>query len=349
MKSSNVFLSRHWILVGLTFLTLISYASVLVSPEVFWPAGFLSHLIPFYLIVQILIMLVLAFRRKKIAFIPLLLLLLGWPFLIGTLSLHSTTLPDTNSIRILSFNTKLFRKPGTYSEFSTDMIQWVANDTSDIKCLQEYSTNDRWPLLDVTAQVERRGYKGYMFQARVTDNDHNPGMAIFSKFEMHGTGVVFEDINTLNGAIYADLIIKGKIIRIYNVHLASMNLELTKTKGLQNNLSKIKRLKSGSIKRIEQLKTLIAHTKSSPYPYIICGDFNETPYSYVYLELKEQFLNTFEETGNGFGFTFNEFPYLLRIDHQFYRSDIKAVGYQVYRTMKISDHFPTYGYYVIPN
>jgi endonuclease/exonuclease/phosphatase family metal-dependent hydrolase len=348
MKSLNVFLSRHWILIALTFLTLISYASALVPPELFWPAGFLSHLIPFYLIVQIFIMLVLSVRRKKIAIIPLLLLLLGWPFLTSTLSLHSTALPDTNSIRILSFNTKLFRKPGTYSEFSTDMIQWVANDTSDIKCLQEYSTNDRWPLLDATAQIERKGYKGYMFQASVTDSDHNPGMAIFSKFNMQDAGVVFEDPNTLNGAIYADLLIKEKIIRIYNVHLASMNLELTKTKGLQNNLSKIKRLKSGSIKRIEQLKTLIAHTKSSPYPYIICGDFNETPYSYVYLELKEQFLNAFEETGNGFGFTFNEFPYLLRIDHQFYRSDVNAVGYQVNRNMNISDHFPTYGYYLTP-
>ena len=348
MKSINVFLSRHWILVALTFLTLISYASVLVSPEIFWPAGFLSHLIPFYLIVQILALLVLAFRRKKNALIPLVLLLLGWSFLTSTLSLHSSAIPDTNTIRVLSFNTKLFRKPGTYSEFSTDMIQWVANDTSAIKCLQEYSTNDRWPLLDVTAQLEQKGYEGYTFQATVTDGDHNPGMAIFSKFEMQDAGVVFEDKNTLNGAIYADLIIKGKIIRIYNVHLASMNLELTKTKGLHNNLSKIKRLKSGSIKRSEQIKILIAHTKSSPYPYIICGDFNETPYSYVYLAFKEQFLNAFEETGNGFGFTFNEFPYLLRIDHQFYRSDIKAVGYQVNRTMKISDHFPTYGYYLTP-
>jgi len=349
MKSLYVFLSRHWILITLTFLTLISYASVLVSPEVFWPAGFLSHLIPLFLVVQIFTFLVLAFRRKKNAIIPLLLLLLGWPFITSTLSLHTSTFSDTNSIRILSFNTKLFRKPGTYSEFSTETIQWVANDSSDIKCLQEYSTNDRWPLLDVTAQIERKGYKGYLFQASVTDNDHNPGMAIFSKFEMQDAGVVFEDINTLNGAIYADLMIKGKIIRIYNVHLASMNLELTKTNGLHNNLSKIKRLKSGSIKRSEQIKTLIAHTQASPYPFIICGDFNETPYSYVYTELKEQFLNAFEETGNGFGFTFNEFPYLLRIDHQFYRSDINAVGYQVNRTMKISDHFPTYGYYLTPN
>jgi len=348
MKSLKVFLSRHWILVTLAFITLISYASVLISPEVFWPAGFLGYLIPIFLVVQILILITLVVRKKMTVFIPFLLLLLGWPFLTSTLSLHSSTLPDTNSIRVLSFNTKLFRKPGTYSEFSTDMIQWVADDTSDIKCLQEYSTNDRWTLLDVTAQIKRRSYKGYAFRATVTDNDHNPGMAIFSKFEMQDAGVVFQDTNTLNGAIYADLVIKGKIVRIYNVHLASMNLELTKTKGLHNNLSKIKRLKSGSIKRSEQLKTLIAHTKSSPYPYIICGDFNETPYSYVYSELKKQFLNAFEETGNGFGFTFNEFPYLLRIDHQFYRSDIKAVGYQVNRTMKISDHFPTYGNYLLP-
>lgn len=340
--------SGHWIMYTFAFFTLVSYVSVLIPPETFWPAALVSHLIPVFIAINGFTLLILIFRRKRIALIPFFLLLISWPFLTSSFSIHPAGQPANNSISILSFNTKLFRKPGTYSEFSTSLIQWVANDTSDIKCIQEFSTNSRWPLLDVTAQIKNKGYYYYTFRAKVIDSDHNPGMAIFSKFELLDSGIVFQDTNTLNGAIYADLNIRGKVLRVYNVHLASMNLELSNTKGLHNNLSKIKRLKSGSIKRSEQIKTLIAHTKSSPYPYIICGDFNETPYSYVYFKLKEQFHNTFEATGNGFGFTFNEFPYLLRIDHQFYQSDIQAVGYQVNRSMNISDHFPTYGYYLMP-
>jgi len=337
----------YWILFILEVFTLVSYASVLVPPEIFWPAALISHLIPSFIIVNGFVLIIMILKKKRTAIFPFLILILSWPFLSSTLGYHPNRQSVNNAIRVLSFNAKLFRKKGTYSEFSTNMIQWVANDSSDIKCLQEYSTNATWPLLDVTGQIKQKGYRGYTFRAKVIDSDHNPGMAIFSKYELLDSGIVFQDTNTLNGAIYADLKIRGKVVRVYNVHLASMNLELTKTNGIDNNLSKIKRLKSGSVKRSSQIKSLIAHTKSSPYPYIICGDFNETPYSYAYLQLKEQFLNAFEESGNGFGFTFNEFPYLLRIDHQFYRSDIKVVGYRVDRSMNISDHFPTFGYYLI--
>jgi endonuclease/exonuclease/phosphatase family metal-dependent hydrolase len=347
MMSLKSLLSRHWFLLILAFFTLVSYASVLLAPEVFWPAALVSHFIPLFIIINGFVLIIMTLKKKRTAIIPLLLLIFSWPFLSSTLRYHPKRQSVNNAIRVLSFNAKLFRKQGTYSEFSTNMIQWVANDSSDIKCLQEYSTNARWPLLDVTGQIKHKGYRGYTFRAKVIDSDHNPGMAIFSKYELLNSGIVFQDTNTINGAIYADLKIRGKVVRVYNVHLASMNLELTKTSGISNNLSKIKRLKSGSLKRSSQIKTLIAHTKSSPYPYIICGDFNETPYSYAYLLLKKQFPNAFEETGNGFGFTFNEFPYLLRIDHQFYRSDIKAVEYQVDRSMNISDHFPTFGYYLM--
>jgi endonuclease/exonuclease/phosphatase family metal-dependent hydrolase len=152
---------------------------------------------------------------------------------------------------------------------------------------------------------------------------------------------------TPNAAIFADLNVNGKTIRVYNVHLASMNLELQENTGLAKIWYVIKRLKFGAIKRNQQIKELLAHTKASPYPFIICGDFNETPYSYNYRELKKEYPNTFEEVGRGFGFTFNELPYLLRIDHQFYSNNIKAVGYRVDLTMAISDHFATYGYYLI--
>lgn len=330
-----------------SFFTFISYICVLIPPEVFWPAAFFSQLIPLLLVVQFTSLIILTIKRKKIALLPLLTLLAGWPFLQSTLSFNRE-LPKTNSIQVLSFNTKFFREPRTYSRFSTEMIQWVANDTSAIKCLQEYSTNSRWEPLDVTQQIKQKGYSGFTFQANVKDREHNPGMAIFSKFNLLDSGIVFEAVGTPNGAIFADLDVNGKTMRVYNVHLASMNLELYETRGFSKILFIIKRLKYGAVKRNEQIKELIKHTKASPYPYIICGDFNETPYTYAYYQLKKEFQNTFEETGNGVGFTFNEIPYLLRIDHQFHSEDVKAVHYYVNRTMKISDHFPTYGYYLKP-
>jgi endonuclease/exonuclease/phosphatase family metal-dependent hydrolase len=278
--------------------------------------------------------------------LPILALLIGWPFLQSTVLFNSKQ-DTSNSIQVLSFNAQFFRQPKAYSKFSTEMIQWVTNDTSAIKCLQEYSTNPQLEPLDASGQMRQKGYRGFTYLARVGDWDNNPGMAIFSKFNILDSGIVFHSNSTHNAAIFADLDIHGKTIRVYNVHLASMSLDLHKNSGFAKIFIIIKKLKYGALKRNNQIKELIAHTRSSPYPYIICGDFNETPYSYAYRQLKNEYENTFEQTGNGFGFTFNDFPYLLRIDHQFYSSDIHAVDYHVHRTMDISNHFPTHGYYQI--
>lgn len=338
--------SSQRIILYSSFFTFISYICVLIPPVVFWPASFLSQLIPLLLVVQFTSLILLIIQRKKIAWLPLLTLLAGWPFLQSTFSFNKE-LPKNNSIQILSFNAKFFREPRTYSKFSTEMIQWVAKDTSDVKCLQEYSANHSSEQLDVTTQMRQKGYTGYVYLAKVGDWENNPGMAIFSKFNIRDSGIVFVAKNTLNAAIFADLDLNGKTVRVYNVHLASMNLELYETKGFEKILFIIKRLKYGAVKRNQQVKELIAHTRSSPYPYIICGDFNETPYTYNYNQLKKEYQSLFEERGRGFGFTFNEIPYLLRIDHQFHSSDIKTVGYRVEQTMNISDHFPIYGYYKI--
>lgn len=334
------------ILIYLFGFTILCYMSILFSPEIFWPATFLSQLIPIVIALQCGVLILLIFQRNKMAGLSLLALIIGWPFLSSTISFNSKR-PLENSIQVLSFNVKFFREPRTYSKFSTEMIEWVVNDTAAIKCLQEYSTNPKWAPLDVTGQIEQKGYHGYTFQADLVDSDHNPGMAIFSKFPMLESGIVFEAKGTVNGAIYTDLNINGKITRVYNIHLASMNLELRENTGLSKIWYIFKRLKFGAIERNQQINKLISHTKSSPHPFIICGDLNETPYTFNYREMSRAYSNTFEEVGRGFGFTLNEIPYWLRIDHQFHSDDIKAIRHEVDRKMNISDHFPTYGYYEV--
>ena len=56
----------------------------------------------------------------------------------------------------------------------------------------------------------------------------------------------------------------------------------------------------------------------SPYPVILCGDFNEVPYGYAYGRVRKQLRNAFENSGTGFGFTYNKAPRYIRIDNQFY-------------------------------
>ncbi len=325
--------------------------SVYVPPSIFWPAVFLNYSIPVILGFDVLFLFfILVISRKHVVF-PLLALIIFIPFIPVTWHPGWQSQKGAYDISVMSLNAKLFRKPKTYSKFSFEMIKWAAGDTSAIKCFQEYSTNERWKVLDVTRQIAEKGYDYYTFRAP-TGEEHNPGLAIFSKYKILKRGIVWQNRNSLNAGIYADLKIKGKTIRVYNVHLASMYLELYKYKdyrGPRNYMAKIKKLfsqlKYGALRRSVQIDKLIAHAQSSPYPFIICGDFNEMPYSYNYFKLKRYFGNAFESAGRGFGFSYNGILFFLRIDHQFYGDGMVPVKYRIDRSMKISDHFPTRGWY----
>ena len=338
------FFRKRWYFLLLLFISVICYLSVMVPPHLFWPAVFTSYAIPLIIVLNILLLFIFFFFNKKLMIYPAINLLLGLPFFLITYNYSPSVEAKKSDLSILSFNAKLFRKHKTYDEFSFEMIRWAAEDTSDIKCFQEYSTNSRWPVLDVTKQISEQGYRAFTFSAEMDDVEHNPGLAIFSKYPVVDSGYVWKNYGSFNAGIFVDIKYKSDTIRIYNVHLASMNLSLYQYKQTTNYPGKVKRLisrlKYGAQTRSFQIDKLINHVKECPYPIIICGDFNETPYSYNYFKLKNIYKNTFEEVGNGFGFTFNSILFFLRIDHQFYSNPVVPVSFKVDRSMKISDHFP---------
>ena len=242
----------------------------------------------------------------------------------------------------------MFRQSETYLEFSKETIEWVTSDTSDIKCIQEFSYNAENPNLDVLQKLKDRGYYHYNFQI---DQNHNPGLAIFSKYPIVSRGVVNPENTSVNNMIFADIDMGTDTIRIYNVHLKSMRFELERYRESDELRSTMKtvinKLRYGAIDRAREIKKLLLHTENCPHPIIVCGDFNETPYSYNYFTMKSQFNNSFEEVGKGFGFTFHGKPMRLRIDHHFYNDKVEVAGYWLDHTMKVSDHYPSRAEYSI--
>lgn len=343
---------RTWFLPGLLFISLCCFLSIFIAPTSFWPAVFAAYAIPAVIVINILLLILFLIRRKwRQAFYPLAALAFGTPFLLSTFR-YNLARDNRKGISVLSFNAKLFRKFGTYDVFAPELMDWVANDSSSIKCIQEFSTNNNWKELDAVTKIEAKGYQSLLFRARMRVNEHNRGMAIFSKFPIINSGIVWDDSVGSNAAMYADIIAAEDTIRIYNVHLASMNLDLQQYKKRADYDEKLEglayKLKHGATKRSKQIEELLDHADKSPYPLIICGDFNETPYGFNYSWVKSAFTNTFEECGRGFGFSFNSKMFFLRIDHQFHSEEIKGTKYRVDRTTRTSDHFPTRGYYVIP-
>jgi endonuclease/exonuclease/phosphatase (EEP) superfamily protein YafD len=99
------------------------------------------------------------------------------------------------------------------------------------------------------------------------------------------------------------------------------------------------KMRDAYIKRALQADQLARHIRESPYPVIVCGDFNDTPFSYTYYKVRNHLKDAFVESGSGFGSTYHDnFP-PIRIDYIFYSPSMKSL---LFRDDKKggSDHFP---------
>ena len=81
------------------------------------------------------------------------------------------------------------------------------------------------------------------------------------------------------------------------------------------------------------------HAAQCPYPYIISGDFNDTPSSYAVNAMAQGLKNAFHEKGSGFGRTYNgSFPN-YQIDYIMASPQFEVTDYQIIEK-RLSDHYP---------
>jgi endonuclease/exonuclease/phosphatase (EEP) superfamily protein YafD len=331
-KSTTVFLIVVFIL------TLISYSSVLISPQIFRISGFISLSIPFFLVLNLILVIFYLIKVSKKAFLPIASLIIGFKFILITIPLISNKV-DGSEFSVLSYNVKWLvetQKGGGFDK----ALDWLASDEADIKCFQEFNARK-----NIVNSIKKQGE----FESVVGGRGNT--LAIFTKGKIFNSGLLFSEEN-INNVLYADILIDSDTIRVYNVHLESMGIELNEMSTSDEVSAAYNKLKSkfvnGSVQRAGQIDELLKHAEKCNYPVIISGDFNDVPYSYNYFELKANFNNAFENVGKGFGFTFNGGLPFLRIDNQFYNSRLKAHNFQTLRDVFYSDHYPVKGSYSLP-
>src|ERR1051325_1631739 len=136
-------------------LCLICYISVLIPPTVFPFGVLMGYVIPFVIVINLLLLL--ASREWWSLIVPL----CSIPFIVSSFQVSKSEPPSEDSFTVMAFNAKLFRRPGSYREFSGEMIEWTADDPSDIKVIPEHSTDSRWKPLDVNQRISDRGYNAF--------------------------------------------------------------------------------------------------------------------------------------------------------------------------------------------
>ena len=91
----------------------------------------------------------------------------------------------------------------------------------------------------------------------------------------------------------------------------------------------IGRLTENNIVRASQVDTLAKMVAASPYPAIVCGDFNDTPVSYTIHKMTRDLSDVFREVGRGFSHTYRGFFDMLRIDYIMCSSEFTPISYEV--------------------
>jgi endonuclease/exonuclease/phosphatase family metal-dependent hydrolase len=339
MKKLSWFNKTMWFFnIALTVLTFIAYALPFLAPKVFQILSVLTLILPLFLILNALFFLFWAIQLKKQVILSGLVLLIGITFINKFYKFSSVNLPESEKdFTVMSYNVRLFNlfKWLDNDHLVGDIRTFINDQNPDILCLQEYSE---------AAQIDLKAYPHQYIMMQ--GEKIKTGQGIFSKFPIIDKGKL-EFPNSSNNAVFADIKKGRDTIRVYSIHLQS--IRITPDVDEINNEGAIDQKKSGIIfRRIskafraqqQQAEIIMNHKKDCPYPIIICGDMNNSAFSYVYRSIKGKLNDSFEEGGNGFGQTYHFKYYPARIDYIFTDPKMKVKDFKNFPEFYKSDHYP---------
>jgi endonuclease/exonuclease/phosphatase family metal-dependent hydrolase len=303
------------------------------------------YVLPLLIIFDFILLLFWLIRRKWIwAIIPGVTLLCCIPY-IGTffqLGLFRSSDTGKSGITVASYNVAMFsREMNGYK--AGDILDMMRNNEVDILCMQEY----------MEESGDMRNSEKYIKYFTDSMAVGRQDMVIFSRKPIVESKTLDFGPGTNNSAMWADIYISGKLVRVFNVHLQTTGIsgalhQAAKVEAKGGIVSSSKLLQTiygkytyGMSVRANQAEMVAAEIKNSPHPVIVCGDFNDVPYSYVYNTMKGDLVDGFKECGKGLMFTMNEGKKKVRIDYIFHSEDMEGITY--YKAdVSYSDHFPVF-------
>lgn len=324
------FLDKLLYLVNTLFATLLllSYLLPYISPKTVPFFAILSLFVPFLLIINLLFVIYWLIKLKKQLLLSITTLVIGWFTLSPFYKITSENFSFNSDLRVMSYNVKSFdlfiKKKDSLK--SSNGFDFIKKTNPDIIAIQEFYQSKKIAF-SFPYQFTKFRHKGSKY-----------GMSIYSKYPIVNSGSL--DLKSEgNNIIFAD-ILKGKdTVRMYNVHFESLRIKPNEENfGEQNSEKLIKRVSTSFKEQVIQTELFLAHEKKWKGKKIVCGDFNNTAFSWMYTKISDDKKDAFIEAGKGFGKSFNYwFP--LRIDFILTDNNAKVHQFSTF-TEEYSDHFP---------
>lgn len=280
-------------------------------------------------------------RRWHWVVIPSITLLCCIPF-IGTLFQFGfwNDEDEPESFTVSTYNVALFGRELTGFK-AEDILSAMKRQNVSILCIQEYMTHSG-------NKDNTENYKKFFGNVAKGKDD----MIIFSRYPIVDSKCIDFNNKTNNSAMWADVNVLGKTIRVFNVHLETTGINSTLHKAAKREIAGnpieenalvrafFDNYTLGMVNRAIQANIVAKEIQSSPYPVIVCGDFNDVPYSYVYNTMKGNLVDGFKECGKGFMYTMRGNK-KIRIDYIFHDESLSGLSYHK-EDLSYSDHYPVF-------
>ena len=282
-------------------------------------------------------------RRWHWALMPFITLLCCIPY-IGTLY-HFGGVDEAAEkqagLKIATYNVAGFGRE-TSGFIAQDILAEMKKQKVDILCFQEKSDHSG-------DKKNSDSYKEYFPYMAVGKSD----MVIYSRYPIvNSKNIPFEMTN--NSAMWAEVKVNEQVIRVYNAHLETTGINGTLHRaakaqdntGLEVENNRLLRALYGNyaigmMARAGQANVLAMDMRESEAPIIVCGDFNDVPYSYVYNTMKGELVDGFKECGSELMYTFRGGKKKVRIDYIFHDKMFKGLTYYK-KELTYSDHYPVF-------
>ena len=332
------------------------------NPQYFWPIGFLTLSVFYLLLVLGVFIVVWLFVQPRWSLLSIIAILLAYKPVTNIIPLRFsysfTNQKAENNLRVMSWNVAQFDalQNKKHPEVKNQMIDLINEYQPDIACFQEMVAEDSTVTKHghVSEFLQRLNFPDYFYSYNRKEDfwDYaHFGIIIFSKYPIINKQTIMWYPNDYNSIIqYVDIVKGPDTFRVFNIHLQSLRFSRANLKyidqplvedkdALKESKSIISKFKTGFVKRKVQAERIREEMDKSPYPVIVCGDFNDVPNSYAYHTIGNGMKNAFAEKGGGLGRTFSGIAPTLRIDNIFVDNKFDVEQYTRVKK-KLSDHFP---------
>jgi len=332
----------------LAIITIIGNFANKIHPSDSMITVFIGLILQGLLVLNFILVIYWAIRLRFWVWLPVLALVLNWSYMTAMYQFphgNKKQSVSENTIKIGTFNVGRFGKDNDGLN-QRQIAFYMAQENVDVICFQEYIERGKmnkdgmktlygssWPYFSIP-EVE----KGKTILP----------LAVYSRYPiLQSKLITFE--GTPNSSMWVDIDYKGKRIRIFNNHLQTTNINSVRglygTYQHANAELEFASMVSNTfyvneIIRAKQAEIINQLIKDSPYPVIVCGDFNSPPSSYVYNVMKGELKDGFKTAGHGYAGIYRYFKGLLRIDYILHSSSFTGIDYYSTNMDFGSDHNP---------